>query len=140
MNRNRQNKRTTRASRRRENKALRIMSICMLAFLGMVAAIMIFMLLIWCKEQQAAQTVDEWVENQTQQAEPLVIVTPEPETEGSVTIYTNDGTVYGYFGDIAIKNDGKDGKQIDIELYGWLVEEYKHGEPEHTEESEGGND
>ena len=54
--------------------------------------------------------------------EPLIIEIPETETEGSVTIYTSDGAIYGFYGDIEIINDGTDGNQITIELYGWLVE------------------
>lgn len=65
--------------------------------------------------------------------EPLIIENPEMETEGSVTVYTSDGSVYGFYGDIKIINDGMDGNQIIIELYGWLVGAYQHGEPEYKE-------
>lgn len=49
---------------------------------------------------------------------------------GSVTIYKNDGTVWGYFGEITVVSDGSDGSQPQIELHGaWLVgstaEEYQ---------------
>lgn len=69
-----------------------------------------------------------------EEPEPLIIEIPETETEGSVTVFTSDGAVYGFYGDIKIINDGTDGNQITIELYGWLVGEYQHGEPEYKEE------
>lgn len=69
-----------------------------------------------------------------EEPEPLIIEIPETETEGSVTVFTSDGAVYGFYGDIKIINDGSDGNQITIELYGWLVGEYQHGEPEYKEE------
>ena len=52
------------------------------------------------------------------------------EDSGSVTIYKNDGTVWGYFGEVTVVSDGSDGSQPQIELHGaWLVgstaEEYQ---------------
>lgn len=71
---------------------------------------------------------------ETKEPQPLIIEIPETEKEGSVTVYTSDGAVYGFYGDIKIINDGTDGNQITIELYGWLVGEYQHGKPEYKEE------
>lgn len=44
------------------------------------------------------------------------------DTQGSITIYLNDGTVWGYFGEVHIISDGRNGKQPEIELKeAWLV-------------------
>ena len=63
----------------------------------------------------------------------LTITIPEPSTRGAITIFTSDGGQYVYYGDIEIISDGKNGKEIDIELNGWLVGSYPHGTPEYTE-------
>ena len=69
-----------------------------------------------------------------QQAEPLVIETPEAATEGSIRVYDYDGCcIYAYYGKIRINNDGKDGKDIDVEAIGYL-----EGYQEHKEESGAG--
>ena len=71
------------------------------------------------------------VSAQMQQAEPLVIETPEAATEGSIRVYDYDGCcIYAYYGKIRINNDGKDGKDIDVEAIGYL-----EGYQEHKEES-----
>lgn len=123
----------------RENRALRLLIQCAAILAACIAGIILFMLLIWWRGQQAEPQTDEQVAAQMQQeqkkAEPLIIETTEPATEGSIIIYTQDGAVYGYFGKIDIKNDGKDGSQIDIELKGWLV-----GETHEKVESEANNE
>lgn len=126
----------------RENKVLKLLIKVAVIIALYIAGIILFMLFIWWRGQQAEPQTDKEVAAivQQEQAEPLTIETPEPATEGSITIYTPDGAVYGYFGEIDIKSDGKDGSQIDIELTGWLVGEYHHGEPEYTGESEADNE
>lgn len=115
-------------------ETLKLLITCIAAgvFLALVMGIAMYYIVTICiGEQGQPQRTDEEAAPQMQaQAEPLVIETPEPATEGSITIYTPDGAVYGYFGEIDIISDGKDGSQIDIELRGWLVGEYQHGEPE----------
>ena len=67
-------------------------------------------------------------------AEPLVIETPEAAAEGSIRVYDYDGCcIYAYYGKIRINNDGKDGKDIDVEAIGYL-----EGYQEHKEESGAG--
>lgn len=116
---------------RRENKILKGLLLAVAGLVAFIVAIILFMLFIWWQAQNAEPTTDEEVAAlmQRQQAEPLVIETPAPATEGSITIYTPDGAVYGYFGNIDIISDGRDGKQIQIELTGWLVGE-THEKPE----------
>ncbi len=120
------NKRRKRAI---ENLVLRQLIKCAAIVAVFMICLLLFMLLIWWRGQQAAP------QRETEAAEPLVIEIPEPATEGSVTVYTPDGAVYGYFGEIEIISDGRDGSQIDIELNGWLV-----GELHEDAESEAGNE
>ena len=52
---------------------------------------------------------------QTEQAEPLVIETVQPMTEGVLTIVDGEGGLfYQYQGEIRIINDGKNGQPIEI--------------------------
>ena len=97
-------------------------------------AIIHFMFVIWNDSRGAEPITDEQVAAQMQQAEPLVIETPEAATEGSIRVYDYDGCcIYAYFGKIRINNDGKDGKDIDVEEIGYL-----EGYQEHKEESGAG--
>lgn len=97
-------------------------------------AIIHFMFVIWNDSRGAEPITDEQVAAQMQQAEPLVIETPEAATEGSIRVYDYDGCcIYAYFGKIRINNDGKDGKGIDVEAIGYL-----EGYQEHKEESGAG--
>lgn len=125
-------KRTTKNQRRRENKLIKV-----LVHIAVIIAVSIvaLLLLIWCRTQAQPQRTDEKLatERQQEQQKPLSIEIPEPKTEGSITIYTPDGAVYGYFGKINIIHDGIDGHQIEIELNGWLVGECKRGEPAYIE-------
>ena len=95
-------------------------------------------MLIWWRGQREEPQTDEQVAAimQQEQAEPLVIEIPEPATKGTVTIYTPDGAVYGYYGEITINSDGSAGQDIDIVCAGYLEGFLEHGEPEYTEESE----
>lgn len=46
--------------------------------------------------------------------------------EGSVIIRTPDGKTYGYFGEVFIFEDGATGKQVWIEMDGFLVDWHPH--------------
>lgn len=97
-------------------------------------AIILFMLAIWYRGKNSEPVTDEQVAAQMQQAEPLVIETPEAATEGSIRVYDYDGCcIYSYYGKIRINSDGKDGKEIDVEALGYL-----EGYQEHKEESGAG--
>lgn len=99
-----------------------------------VLAIILFMLAIWYRGKNSEPVTDEQVAAQMQQAEPLVIETPEAAAEGSIRVYDYDGCcIYAYYGKIRINNDGKDGKDIDVEAIGYL-----EGYQEHKEESRAG--
>lgn len=117
--------------RKRENQILKGLMLAAVGVAICIAGLILFFIFIWWRVQSAEPTTDEEVAAlmERQQAEPLVIETPAPATEGSITIYTPDGAVYGYFGDMDIISDGRDGKQIQIELTGWLVGE-THEKPE----------
>ena len=51
-----------------------------------VLAIILFMLAIWYRGKNSEPVTDEQVAAQMQQAEPLVIETPEAATEGSIRV------------------------------------------------------
>lgn len=96
-----------------------------------VLTIILFMLAIWYRGKNSEPVTDEQVAAQMQQAEPLVIETPEAATEGSIRVYDYDGCcIYSYYGKIRINSDGKDGKEIDVEALGYL-----EGYQEHKDES-----
>ena len=99
-----------------------------------VLTIILFMLAIWYRGKNSEPVTDEQVAAQMQQAEPLVIETPEAATEGSIRVYDYDGCcIYSYYGKIRINSDGKDGKEIDVEALGYL-----EGYQEHKDESGAG--
>lgn len=118
-----------RYDRKKENVMAAIISVpliiivCLLAFFAARGDM---------KQQEAATAAKEATKQQMQATEDLVIETPEPCTEGTILITANGG-VYGFYGDIVIKNDGTDGEQIDIALDGYIVDTYPHsatGEPQ----------
>ena len=120
---------------KRENQILKGLIRAAAGVAACVAGLILFFVFIWWRGQHTYPQTDKEAAVQRQQAEPLVIETPEPATEGSITIYTPDSAVYGYFGSIDIISDGRDGSQINIVLTGWLV-----GETHKKEESEAGNE
>ena len=121
---------------RRDNKVLKLLVKCAAILAAGIAGILLFMLLIWWRSQSQQPQTDEQVAaimQQEQQAETLVIETPEPATKGSIRVFDYDGCcIYAYYGEIVINNDGKDGKEIDIECAGYLegYEEHKDTERE----------
>lgn len=123
-----------RKKRRRENRILRALICAAAGATAFIAALVLLLMLIWWRGQQAEQAAETM---QQEQAEPLVIEIPEPATKGTITIYTPDGAVYGYYGEITINSDGSTGQDIDIVCVGYLEGFLEHGEPEYTEESEG---
>lgn len=83
------------------------------------------------KQQEATAAAKKTTKQQKQVAEDLVIEIPEPCTEGTILITANGG-VYGFYGDISIKNDGRNGEQIEITLDGYIVDTFPNsatGEP-----------
>lgn len=123
-----------RKQRRRENRILRALICAAAGATAFIAALVLLLMLIWWRGQQAERAAETM---QQEQAEPLVIEIPEPATKGTITIYTPDGAVYGYYGEITINSDGSTGQDIDIVCVGYLEGFLEHGEPEYTEESEG---
>lgn len=118
----------------RENRILKALIRAATGATAFIAALVLLLMLIWWRGQQAEQAAETM---QQEQAEPLVIEIPEPATKGTITIYTPDGAVYGYYGEITINSDGSTGQDIDIVCAGYLEGFLEHGEPEYTEESEG---
>lgn len=120
---------------RRGNKVLRILVQCVAILAAYIAGIILFMLLIWWRSQSQPPQTDEQVAAimEQEETEPLVIETPKRATEGSIRVYDYDGCcIYAYYGEVVINNDGRDGKEIDIECAGYLegYEEHKDTESE----------
>lgn len=102
--------------RKRKRQAVKKLIQCAAVIAVGVLAIILFMLAIWYRGKNSEPVTDEQVAAQMQQAEPLVIETPEAATEGSIRVYDYDGCcIYSYYGKIRINSDGKDGKEIDVE-------------------------
>lgn len=65
--------------------------------------------------EEAAQEVKRQQEDQQQE-----------ESPGYILIHTTDGETWGFYGDMKIISDGTGGKDIDIEMTGWLVGSTHH--------------
>lgn len=129
-------KRKAETMRKRKRQVVKKLIQCAAIIAAGVLAIILFMLAIWYRGKNSEPVTDEQVAVQMQQAEPLVIETPEAATEGSIRVYDYDGCcIYSYYGKIRINSDGKDGKDIDVEAIGYL-----EGYQEHKGESEAGNE
>ena len=122
--------------RKQKRQTVKKLIQCVAIIAAGVLAIILFMWVIWYRGKNSEPVTDEQVAAQMQQAEPLVIETPEAATEGSIRVYDYDGCcIYSYYGKIRINNDGKNGKDIDVEAIGYL-----EGYQEHKDESEAGNE
>lgn len=56
-------------------------------------------------------------EQKIMEPEPLVIEIPEPCEYGSVIVFDGEDVVFDYFGNVEIRNDGKNGKNVDIRIH-----------------------
>lgn len=129
-------KRKAETMRKQKRQTVKKLIQCVAIIAAGVLAIILFMWVIWYRGKNSEPVTDEQVAAQMQQAEPLVIETPEAATEGSIRVYDYDGCcIYSYYGKIRINNDGKNGKDIDVEAMGYL-----EGYQEHKDESEAGNE
>lgn len=107
--------------RKQKRQTVKKLIQCVAIIAAGVLAIILFMWVIWYRGKNSEPVTDEQVAAQMQQAEPLVIETPEAATEGSIRVYDYDGCcIYSYYGKIRINNDGKNGKDIDVEAIGYL--------------------
>ena len=123
--------------RKRKRQAVKKLIQCAAVIAAGVLAIILFMLAIWYRGKNSEPVTDERVAAQMQQAEPLVIETPEAAAEGSIRVFEYDGCcIYAYYGKIEIRNDGRDGKEIDIVCAGYLEGYEEHKEPDETGERE----
>lgn len=93
--------------RKRKRQTVKKLIQCVAIIAAGVLAIILFMLAIWYRGKNSEPVTDEQVAAQMQQAEPLVIETPEAAAEGSIRVYDYDGCcIYAYYGKIQINNDG----------------------------------
>ena len=110
--------------RESENRLILILSV----FAIVITATLIFV---------AAQSTNnvQRQENKTE-VKPLKIETPEPCDTGGIVVYTHDGGVYAFYGTFVIYNDGRNGKEVEITMDGYMEANYPHGVPEIKEQYE----
>lgn len=128
---------------RRENEVLKMLMQAVAGVAACIVALILFFAFIWWRGQHTYPQTDEEVAAQMQreQAEPLVIETPEPATTGTIRVFDYDGCcIYAYYGKIKINNDGTDGKEIDVICEGYLEGYEQHKEPGYTGESKADNE
>lgn len=83
--------------RKRKRQTVKKLIQCVAIIAAGVLAIILFMLAIWYRGKNSEPVTDEQVAAQMQQAEPLVIETPEAAAEGSIRVYDYDGCcIYAY--------------------------------------------
>ena len=93
---------------KRENQILKGLIRAAAGVAACVAGLILFFVFIWWRGQHTYPQTDKEAAVQRQQAEPLVIETPEPATEGSIRVYDYDGCcIYAYYGEIKINSDGR---------------------------------
>lgn len=102
----------------------------LIVILSIIAAV-ITAILVFAAVQSTSK-----VQCQEKKAEvtPLKIETPEPCNTGGIVIYTHDGGVYAFYGTFEINNDGRDGKEIEVTMDGYMEANYPHGVPEMKEQ------
>lgn len=69
----------------------------------------------YAKERLIAEAVQE---AQKQQEARKQEKDPQP---GYILIHTTDGEAWGFYGDMKVISDGTDGKDIEIDMSGWIV-------------------
>lgn len=77
--------------RKQKRQTVKKLMQCAAIIAAGVLAIILFMLAIWYRGKNSEPVTDEQVAAQMQQAEPLVIETPEAAAEGSIRVYDYDG-------------------------------------------------
>lgn len=77
-------------------------------FLSILILIALFVAFAMAEEQGKKK------ENQNKETENLVIIIPETCSTGTVTVECEGKVLYQYKGEINIKNDGANGKEIEI--------------------------
>ena len=68
------------------------------------------------------QVKQEWQQAESKtKPEPLVITVAPRAEKGTITVYDYNGNcIYGYYGEITIENDGRNGEDIAITCKGYL--------------------
>lgn len=110
--------------RKRKRQTVKKLIQCVAIIAAGVLAIILFMLAIWYRGKNSEPVTDEQVAAQMQQAEPLVIETPEAAAEGSIRVYDYDGckadsngsnTHYGNMGACACRYLRRQGRNKDTD-------------------------
>ncbi len=101
----------------KENRILKIViTIATIIAIMLVCALAVFMA-AW-QQEYGEETRENKQENKQNR---IVIEVPEESTKGTVRVFDYDGCcIYAYYGEIEIRNDGKNGEEIDIICAGYL--------------------
>lgn len=74
-----------------------------------------------CIETQYIKNIPAAELRQIHTAQPLVITVAPRAEKGTITVYDYNGNcIYGYYGEITIENDGRNGEDIAITCKGYL--------------------
>lgn len=80
-----------------------------------VAVLILLLCTITVPLMYASSTVEAEPDQEQQlQSEPINITIPQPCKTGIVTVYAQGQVIYQYGGEISIRNDGKNGEEIEI--------------------------
>lgn len=75
------------------------------------------LLVMWVGSKGGFILGEEETEQTEKTAEPLNITIPTPTTDGTLTIYDENGEVYfQYSGEINILNSGRNGEPVEVEV------------------------
>lgn len=126
--------------RKQKRQTVKKLMQCAAIIAAGVLAIILFMLAIWYRGKNSEPVTDEQVAAQMQQAEPLVIETPEAAAEGSIRVYDYDGCcIYGIMRAARKKGMGK-GAGVSGEVYGRTAGHRRTGRGQHHRQRRGTQD
>lgn len=66
-------------------------------------------------------TKEKLIEEAVQEAQKQQETRQQDTQPGYILIHTTDGEDWGFYGDMKIISDGTGGKDIDIDMMGWIV-------------------
>ena len=82
-----------------------------------ILVIAFLMIVMWVGSKGGFVLDGKQDEPKTEQAEPLNITIPTPETDGTLTVYDEMGQIaFQYAGEINILNSGRNGEPIEINV------------------------
>lgn len=90
------------------------------------AVFLVTVLLCIAAVAAAGYAKEKLIEEAAQEAQRQQEARQQEESPGYILIHTTDGETWGFYGDMIIISDGTGGKDIDIEMTGWVVGSTHH--------------